>query len=475
MAALSGLRMCVAAGLVCAAIAGSGGSGPLAVAEEIRVGTFAVDASPAVGSPLAYDPTKSVTESLSCRGIVITGDGEPIVIVGIDWLGVANDAHQRFRRAIAAVVGTSPERVVVHALHQHDAPRCDLSAAELLGKRAPEHYDVPWIEAVIAQTAAAASAAKWSAKPVERLSVGAAEVVDVASNRRMLGPDGNVFVTRFTACKDPEVRALPVGVIDPMLRLLAFEGTEGPIAVLTFYATHPQSYYRTGEANPDFPGMARNQRQAETGVFHLHLNGAGGNIGAGKYNDGATENRAALAERMADGMRRAWEGRSAVNLEGLAVNWATVEARLPVGEHLQADELMRKLESPDTPYAERCNSAEMLAFLNRADDQRRVSIPVSRLRLGEEQVLFLPGELFVEYQLAAAAMAPAGQVMVAAYGDYGTAYIGTRVSYDQGGYEVSQRATNVSADVEQPLVEAMRTLLDATDRSVVPSDFTERR
>lgn len=449
-----------------------------AVAAELQLATFAVDASPPLGSPLAYDPTKSVTEELSCRGIVLLGAGDPIVVCAIDWLGVANEANQLFRTRIAEAVGTTSDRVVIHTLHQHDAPRCDLSAAKLLGVRAQEHYDVPFIEQVIDRTAQAAAAAGATAQRVTGISIGSAEVFDVASNRRMLGDDGKVFVTRYTACKDPDIRALPVGVIDPLLRLLSFDGEQGPIAVLTFYATHPQSYYRTGDANPDFPGMARNARQSQTGTFHLHLNGAGGNIGAGKYNDGSPENRAVLAERVADGMRRAWESRSeqviTADSTGDFVNWSTVQAQLPVGEHLEANELKRTIDDASLDAATRCNVAEMLAFLQRADDNRRVTMPISRLRLGEAQILFMPGELFVEYQLAAAAMVPDKPVMMAAYGDYGTAYIGTRVSYDQGGYEVSPRATHVSPAVESPLVEAMRTLLDAQDRRVLPSDYTER-
>ena len=43
----------------------------LGAAEPVRVGTFDVDASPPVGSPLAYDPTKGVETPLSCRGIVL--------------------------------------------------------------------------------------------------------------------------------------------------------------------------------------------------------------------------------------------------------------------------------------------------------------------------------------------------------------------------------------------------------------------
>lgn len=58
--------------------------------------------------------------------------------------------------------------------------------------------------------------------------------------------------------------------------------------MLSFYATHPQSYYRMGIPNPDYPGIARFFRQlAVPEALHIHFTGAGGNIGAGKYNDGS--------------------------------------------------------------------------------------------------------------------------------------------------------------------------------------------
>ncbi|MDI9605718.1 MAG: hypothetical protein QM305_10440 [Bacteroidota bacterium] len=41
-------------------------------------------------------------------------------------------------------------------------------------------------------------------------------------------------------------------------------------------------------------------------ALHIHFNGAGGNVAAGKYNDGSHENRLILAKRLADGMKRAW-------------------------------------------------------------------------------------------------------------------------------------------------------------------------
>jgi glycosyltransferase involved in cell wall biosynthesis/gas vesicle protein len=46
-----------------------------------------------------------------------------------------------------------------------------------------------------------------------------------------------------------------------MVSLISFWNNDKPIAVLSYYASHPQSYYRTGVANPDFPGIARFLRQ----------------------------------------------------------------------------------------------------------------------------------------------------------------------------------------------------------------------
>ena len=75
--------------------------------------------------------------------------------------------------------------------------------------------------------------------------------------------------------------------------------------------------------------------------------------------------------------------------------------------------------------------------------------------------MHMPGELFVEYQLAAKKMRPDLQVAMAAYGDYGPAYIGTTVAYSEGGYETSPRASNVAPEVEPILTDAVKRLLGA--------------
>jgi hypothetical protein len=74
-------------------------------------------------------------------------------------------------------------------------------------------------------------------------------------------------------------------------------------------------------------------------------------------------------------------------------------------------------------------------------------------------MLHLPGELFVEYQLAAKAMRPDLHVLMAAYGDYGPGYIGTTAAYPEGGYETGPTSSNVAPEVEPILMSAMKKLL----------------
>lgn len=426
---------------------------------QVKIATFDVDASPPIGSPLAYDPTKAITEPLSCRGIVILGADKPIVLCSVDWLGIANESHREFSERLAKAAGTTPDRVSVHTIHQHDAPRCDFSTKEYLDQvgLGDVTYDEGFCRSVFLAAARALSEAVKKARPVTHFGLGEAEVREVASNRRILGEDGKVKVTRYTACRDPKVRAEPVGTIDPMLKMISFWNDDQPVAVLTYYATHPQSYYRTGEANPDFPGMARNARQKKLRVFHVHFNGAGGNIGAGKWNDGSRENRQVLADKVALGMKLAWEATKKTQLKSGDIMWQTEPVQLPAGAHLVEPDLLARLKNDELRQSDRLTAAKHLAWLRRTEAERPVLLAC--LSLGKARILHMPGELFVEYQLAAQKMAADNFVAMAAYGEYGPGYIGTKIAYSQGGYETSERASRVSKDVESVLMRGMRKLL----------------
>ena len=429
----------------------------------LEISRFDSDATPATGTLLAYDPMLGAGElTLRCRGIILRGSGEPIVLCAVDWIGVANDSHDAFRDALAAAAGTRRQRVSLHTLHQHDAPVADSTSERILTERGlpAGPFESAIVQPAILRASNAVQIATTRFQPLTHVGWGKAEVFKVASNRRVAGPDGNVRAVRYTACPDPALQAAPEGVIDPDVVLVSFWNGESAVAVLSYYATHPQSYYRTGIANPDFPGIARFLRdQALPGVMHVHFNGAGGNIGAGKYNDGAPANRAVLAGRLADGMERAWKATERRPIRAEEIGWDVETPVLPPAAHLKTDELDAAIRRP-TP--QRFVLASQLAFVERVRAGKGTD--VACLRLGEIRLLHTPGELFVEYQLAARNMRPDLKVAMAAYGDYGTAYIGTEKAYELGGYETEPRSSNVSPKAQGVLMKSLQRLLEAGPR-----------
>ena len=438
----------------------------LAAADDpLRIAAFRANATPPLGSPLCngnVKPAMKIVSPLTARGVVLLGAGEPIVLCAFDWVGIGNGSYDQFREAIAKAVGTTRDRVALHTLHQHDAPGSDFATETLLAQNSlGGQYSNPDFDAqVMKRVAAAAKAATQKTHPITHAGFGSGRVEKVASNRRILGRDGRVVLQRQSSGgRNPAAREAPEGVIDPLVRMISFWNGDEPIAVLTYYATHPQSYYGRGGVNWDFVGIARQMREhALAGLPHIHFDGAGGNVAAGKYNDGSKEMRPLLAQRLAKGMKLAWESQKKSAIRAADVQWKTTHVSLPVRDTLVQDELLAKVRDSDQTAKERIRAARDLTFVLRMNDGHR--IPISCLNLGAAHILHMPAELFVEYQLAAQKMRPTDFVAMAAYGDYGPGYIGTEVAYGQGGYETG-RVSRVAPQVEPVLMNAIKQLLKA--------------
>lgn len=434
---------------------------PAAAGEAtLQIARFQVDATPPIGSPVAYAPARKIEDPLSARGIVLLSDQQPIVLCAVDWIGIGNGGHDAWRERLAHAAGTTADRVAVHTLHQHDAPRCDFTAEALLAERGlgGQKYDNAFARATLENAVDAIREAVSDAQPVTHIGVGKAKVEKVASNRRILGPDGKVKIVRYSKSTNPEAIAAPEGVIDPYCQSISFWNGDKPLVSITYYATHPQSYYGQGDVTAEFVGMARAMREkAVPTAAHIHFNGAGGNVAAGKYNDGSPEMRPILAQRLAAGMKKAWEATVKQPVSAADLEWRVRRVALPPAEHLDLEELRKKLDDAEAPASTRLGAATDVAWLERC--RAGHEIPLTCLRLNDVYILHMPGELFVEYQLAAQKMRPNDTVCMAAYGDYGPGYIGTEIAYSQGGYETSPRASNVAPSVERVLMAGIKDLL----------------
>src|SRR5262249_22948148 len=145
----------------------------------------------------------------------------------------------------------------------------------------------------------------------------------------------------YSSTKDPALREAPEGRIDPWLKTVTLYDQETPLVRLHYYASHPQSHYGEGEVHPDTPGMARAYLEDEEGVAQIYFTGCGGDVTAGKYNDGNPAARITLSKQLYSGMIRAIAATRRVPVREFS--WKSVGVTLtPRGEPQFSDPALRK-------------------------------------------------------------------------------------------------------------------------------------
>jgi hypothetical protein len=416
-----------------------------ALAEERRfeLATFSVDVTMPLGHPGmggGIAPAKAVADPLYAKGFVLLGGDQPWVLVSLDWCEVRGTSYENWQRGLADAAGTTAERVLVHATHVHDAPVMDEDAEKLLRDMeatgawknlAAPAPDAPvqlasvcqpeFNDECIARVSQSIRASLPNARRITHLGLGKAQVREVASNRRFVRPDGTVSYSRGSRTSDPEARAADTGTIDPWLRTLSFWDGEQAVCALHGYAVHPMSVYGEGKVSADYPGRARELMQKDfPEALHVYASGASGNVTAGKWNPGTAESRELLASRLHDAMRRAWSGTTRQPLKTATFR----ETLMPLGARNTpghtATILRQQLASAEKPF-DRSESAMGLAWYERVRKGHQVRVP--SVDFGPAQLLLLPAEAYVEYQLYAQECRPESFVFVMGYGESGPGYI----------------------------------------------------
>ncbi len=408
-------------------------------AGNLHIAPFRFDVSPPLGHPLCggwIKPVVAYDDPLEAIGFVLLGAGDPIVICSVDWTGLLNEAHVEWRKALAEAAGTTPDRVAVQCVHQHNSPFACLEAERMVAAtRDFTHIvDLAFYQKCLDAGRTAIEAALKQTVPITHIAQGEAAVEKVAGNRRIIGLNGLVVAQRGSSSRSEPLRRYPEGLIDPMLKTVAFYNGEKKVVACHYYACHPMSYYGDGRVSADFCGLARRKRQAdEPGCLHVYFNGCGGNIGAGKYNDGSVELRPILTDRIYAGIVASEAALTPEPIQSL--QWTTADILPPPDERFDIDALVKQIEDPAQNPVSRNRPAYTVSYTSRF--KKQIPITLSALHVNQTSLLHLPSESFVEYQLRAQGSAPDRFVACAAYGDGGPWYIPTKDAYPQGGYAVS--------------------------------------
>jgi hypothetical protein len=447
-----------------AALAGAAGLGRAAAPPSFKLATFRADVTPPIGHPLLAGATsapdaKRIDDPLFALGFVLTGGEQPVVLCSIDWCEIRNDAYDRWRAVLAEAAGTTRERVLVTSVHQHDVPLPDLEAQRILERHRAQGriVDLDFHEKCVQRTARALKDSLLQARPVTHLGVGMGKVEKVASNRRYITSAGKVAFDRSSMSGGrPEQRDADVGLVDPLLRTLSFWNGDRPVCALHAFAVHPMSYWSTGWVTSDFPGLARQRRQADDPSIHqIYASGASGDVTTGKYNDGSHENRPILAERLYQGMLAAWKDTKKLPLTRLAFRVAPMLFTPRDTAGFTIEEMTAALRHPMP--TKQALAALGLSARQRFDAKQPVDLPV--LDFGSAVVVLLPGESYLHFQLLAQRLRPDAFVVALGYGECAAGYVAPDRAWDEDDSNLTPWSWVAPKTSEKVMTEALRKVL----------------
>lgn len=166
---------------------------------EFRVATFNADITIPIGHACmggGVADAREIVDPLFAKGFVLLGADQPLVVISLDWCQCNNDSYDRWREVLAQAAHTTPQRVMLATVHQHDAPICDLTAQRLLDDQGQPGWncDPEFHERAVQRTAAALKQALSTTRRVTHFGLGQARIEKLASNRRVVRPDSHHHV-----------------------------------------------------------------------------------------------------------------------------------------------------------------------------------------------------------------------------------------------------------------------------------------
>ena len=383
-----------------------------------------------LGTPMGGFANRTSTcqgtlDPLFTRALILQAGGSTVLLITLETLAIgASYVQQLVQDAVLASEGSVPaEYVHISCSHTH-------SSADLSGMFGDEGHIGRYFEVVRAGVRSAVGQAQRSLTPAH-LRQGAAEF-PIGKNRRLR--PGHAQVTALERSQGEQ--------IDHTLTVLRFEALETGhrIATLFHTACHPVCLGPENvQASGDFAGIAAQTIEQQTGAPALFFNGACGNITPiiGKGSSyAATRALGQSVAQAVDAMPlQAFEGESALGASlpssatlPLSCNFQTeAEISQRAAWFLQQETGFIGWEGVVQDWQRR-----MQAQLAKGTLPNTLQMPLSAVRIGELEFVFLGAEVFNEYQR----WQPAN-VRLVCYSDAEGCYIPTCAAIDGGGYEVS--------------------------------------
>ena len=358
--------------------------------EQCEAGAARVDITPLVGVELVgynSSPNTGINDPLWARALAFRSQGQCVLIIVLDVLGIELATTHRIRELISARLPVAPDNVLICCTHNHCGP-------SLL-----RFYSVPihpaWEEEAIGATVDVAAAAFERLRPAQ-IGVGRTEVCNIGANRRARLDDGSIFhFSGAHARRPPDGRTVvEESVIDPELSVICARDTAGRIiAVLTNYATHPWLYNGT-RVSSEISGacaewVEEQLRPGNPHVVALFSPGTGSNITT-------VQNQIPIPEELQE--REHWFTAERTRM-GEILGRATVRALEGATGFAGTGPVASKVRTIAAPVYDQKLSVVLAENDGLPPTDLTMATEVQVLEIGDIVLVGLPSEIYVEYGL----------------------------------------------------------------------------
>jgi neutral ceramidase len=433
----------------------------------LRAGAAMVDVTPAAGTHLGgtwgtLRAAETITERLHARALVFQQGDRKLCIIQPDLEIIVEPYTSRIREAVSAGCGIAPDAIMVHLPQPHSTPPVGNFLIDRDFPHIPPEHEYlrgaqsAYCDYAVGKMIEAAILAHENLQPVQ-IAAGSAARDDLAFNRRGVLRDGTVGMPWLYSQRDKplgatEYRCLE-GPMDPEVGVFCVRNRDmDMVAMLLHYTCHPVNVFARvlHTVSPDWPGAWAEEMQARfgTGCVPLVLNGCCGNINPWPaFQADFTPDHRRMGRELAETSRKVIE---TLRFSDTAVlDWKVRHLKLPLKQADPADrEAAERLltahpapqwqaDNPKQVTWEWMDAAMLMSVeLERERTGGTCDYEIQVLRVGDVAFVGLPGEPFVEAQLAIKIGSPTYPTYVA-HGttDY-AGYIAPLASYARGGHEI---------------------------------------
>jgi len=459
----------------------------------LSAGVARADITPPLGlvhagwGGLTHQRVTGIDLPLWATALALSDDGQTVVIVDVDHVGIRGEDATRIREAIGELTGLPLPHIRLSYTHTHSGVR----GASLMYEGEGTEMLAPYNENLAHQVEGVAWAAVRDLRPV-RIGAGRG-TCRISVNRRFLRPEDGVMILgrNWAGPVDEEVQVIRIDEMDGQ-----------PLATVVNYACHGVTVGPDNDLiTPDYQGVMKCVVEQATGATCLFLQGAAGDIHPirGVARGGIDEYKC-LGKILGHEASRVWwemevpprreryvgifesGGPLAVYADepvdepDAALRVGTRLAHLPLKEFPAPEALEAELKEHIARVKELCatggsedeiqwEAALVRRAANRASrarnyhGQTHTALELQAFAIGHEIALIaVPAEPFVEIGLSVKRDSPFKYTLFSGCSNAGHGYIPTADAYPLGGYEV-EFGTPFSQDAAGQVVEESLALL----------------